>query len=96
MTSVYDLKFKRTLTVGIGIHPDCQRWGISKLQFGHEDTLEDLYEINFCFKLGKNAKETYGILQTAFRPSCTNRASVFEWRKRFKEGLEGWWEVWEE
>ena len=30
---------------------------------------------------------------------CMNRASVFEWHKRFKEGrggCEGWWEVWEE
>ena len=26
------------------------------------------------------------MLQTAFRPSCLNRASVFEWHKRFKEG----------
>ena len=30
----------------------------------------------------------YGILQTAFQPSCMNRASVFEWHKRFKEGRE--------
>ena len=30
----------------------------------------------------------YGILQTAFRPSCMNRASVFKWLKRFKEGRE--------
>ena len=28
------------------------------------------------------------MLQTAFRPSCMNRASVFEWYKRFKEGKE--------
>ena len=28
------------------------------------------------------------MLQTAFRPSCLNRASVFEWHKRFKEGRE--------
>ena len=28
------------------------------------------------------------MLQTAFRPSCMNRASVFEWYKRFKEGRE--------
>ena len=28
------------------------------------------------------------MLQTAFRPSCMNRASVFEWHKRFKEGME--------
>ena len=34
----------------------------------------------------KNATETYGMLQTDFRSSCMNRASVFEWHKRFKEG----------
>ena len=28
------------------------------------------------------------MLQTAFRPSCMNPASVFEWHKRFKEGWE--------
>ena len=26
------------------------------------------------------------MLQTAFQPSWMNRASVFEWHKRFKEG----------
>ena len=41
-----------------------------------------------CFKLVKDATETYGMLQTAFGPSCMNRASVFEWHKRFKEGRE--------
>ena len=30
----------------------------------------------------------YGMLQTAFRPSCMNRASVFDGHKRFKEGRE--------
>ena len=52
------------------------------------DTLEERYAIKFSFKLGKNATETYGMLQTAFRQSCMNRASVFEWHKRFKEGRE--------
>ena len=28
------------------------------------------------------------MLQTAFGESCMNRASVFEWQKRFKEGRE--------
>ena len=28
------------------------------------------------------------MLPTAFRPSCMNQASVFEWHKRFKEGRE--------
>ena len=40
--------------------------------------------MKFGFKLGKNATETYGMLQTAFRASCMNRASVFEWHKRFQ------------
>ena len=56
------------------------------MQSGREDTLEERYAIKFCFKLGKNATETYGMLQTAFRPSCMNRASDFEWHKRFREG----------
>ena len=42
------------------------------------DTLEERYAIKFCFKLGKNATEANGMLQTAFRPSCINRASVLE------------------
>ena len=58
------------------------------MQSGREDTLEELYAIIFCFKLGKNARETYGMRQTAFRPSCMNRASIFEWHKRFKEDRE--------
>ena len=70
------------------LKPDCHSLWISKMQCGRDDTLEERYAIKFCFKLGKNATETYGILQTAFRSSCTNRASVFEWHKRFKGGRE--------
>ena len=44
--------------------------------------------MQFFFKLGKNDTKTYGMLQTAFRPSCMNRASVFERHKRFKEARE--------
>ena len=58
------------------------------MQSGREDTLEEQYAIKFYFKLEKIATETHGMLQTAFRPSCMNRASVFEWHKRFKEGRE--------
>ena len=53
---------------------DCQSWWISKMQ---SDALEERYAIKFCFKLGKNATEMYGMLQTAFGASCMNRASVF-------------------
>ena len=55
------------------------------MQSGRE---EERYAKIFCFKLGKNTSETYGMLQTAFRASCMNRISVFEWHKRFKEGRE--------
>ena len=55
---------------------------------GREDTLKERYAIIFCFKLGKNARETYAMLQTAFGASCMNRASVFDGHKRFKEGKE--------
>ena len=65
------------------LKPNCHSWWISKMQY---DTLEERYYIKFCFKLRKNATETYGMLQTAFRPSCMNRVSVFEWYKRFTEG----------
>ena len=59
------------------------------MQSGRE---EERYAIKFRFKLGKNATETYGMLQTAFGASCMNRASVFEWHKRFKEGAESVWD----
>ena len=68
------------------LKPDCHNWWVSKMQSGRDDTLEERYAIKLCFKLVKNAIERYGILQTAFRPSCMNRASVFEWHKRFKGG----------
>ena len=62
------------------------------MQTGREDTVEERYAIKVCFKLGKNATETYGMLQTAFGASCMNRASVFKWHKRFKEGRETVWD----
>ena len=61
------------------LKPDCHSGRISKMQFGHEDTLEERHAIEFWFKLGKNATERYGMLQTT---------SVFDWHKRFKEGRE--------
>ena len=75
------------------LKPDCHSLWISKLQSGHEDALEERYAIEFCFKLGKNAIEMYGMLQTAFRPSCMNRASEIQGRQGV---CEGWWEVWQE
>ena len=52
------------------LNPDCHSWWISKMQSWCEDILEEQYAIEFCFKLGKNATETYGMLQTTFQPYC--------------------------
>ena len=70
------------------LKPDCHSWWIYKMKPEREDTVEERYAIKFCFRLGKEATETYGMLQTHFRPSCMNRALVFEWHKRFKESRE--------
>ena len=68
---------------------DCHSWWISKMQSGHEDTLEEWYAIKFCFKnLGKMPQKRMECFGLLFRPFCMNRASVFEWHKRFKEGRE--------
>ena len=53
------------------------------------DTFEERYAIKFCFKPGKMPqKPMEGFRLTAYRPSCMNRESVFEWDKRLKEGGE--------
>ena len=68
LSNFYDFRFKLTATAKIGIHPS-KAW-LSQLvnlkkQPGREDTLEGRYARKFGFKLGKNARETYRMLQTA-------------------------------
>ena len=91
LINFYDFRFKWTATAAIRILPT-KAWFSQlvnfKMQSGCKDTLEERYAIKLCFKLGKNARETYGMLQTAFEASCMHWASVFEWHKRFKEGRE--------
>ena len=45
------------------LKPDCLSWWLSKMQ---SDTLEERYAIKSFFRIGKNDKETYGMLQTVF------------------------------
>ena len=45
------------------LKPHCHSWWISQMQ---SDTLEERYAIKFCFKLGKNATETYGMIRLLF------------------------------
>ena len=84
----YDFRFKLTVTAAIGIHPT-KAWLSQLVNFKNAIWTWGRTICNkFCFKLGKNATETYEMFHTAFGASCMNRASVFEWHKRLKEGRE--------
>ena len=91
LTNFYDFRFKWTATAAIGIHPT-KAWLSQLVNFknaiwtsGHfRRTIRNKIVLN----LENNATETYGMLHTAFRASCTNRAWGFEWHKRFKESRE--------
>ena len=61
------------------LKPDSHSWRISKMQSGREDTLEERYAIKFCFKLGKNATDTHGMLQTAFGATILHESSMSFW-----------------
>ena len=69
---------KAWLSLLVNFKNAIRTWGHVRRRIGNK----------FCFKLGKNVTETYGMLQTAFGVSCMNRVSVFEKHKRFKEGTE--------
>ena len=72
------------------LKPDCHSWWISKMQSGHEDTLEEWDAIKLYFKLGKKATETYGMLQTAFGASCMNWASVLSGIRDSRKARSPW------
>jgi hypothetical protein len=50
--------------------------------------LEQRINIKFCAKFGKSASETPQMLTEAYGVNAMKKSSVFEWHKRFKEGLE--------
>ena len=64
----------------------CQVLKIVQMQLGREDNLVARYAIQFCFKLGKTATESYDMVKTAFGPTLMSRATVYRWHKRFQEG----------
>ncbi|GFV49703.1 protein GVQW3 [Trichonephila clavipes] len=53
-----------------------------------ERSLEQRYAIKFCVRLGKNATETFQMLQEAFKDDCISRSQSGKWHKAFKEGRE--------
>ena len=86
-TNSYDFRFKWTATAAIGIHPT-KDWLSQLLNFKKAIWTCGRTICNTILNLEKNATETYGMLHTDFGASWMNRASVFEWHKRFKEGRE--------
>ena len=44
------------------LNPDCHRWGISKMQSGYEDYLDERYAIKFCFKLPQKRMEYFRVI----------------------------------
>ena len=90
LTNFYDFTFKWTATAAIGIYPT-KAWLSPLVNFKHAIWTWGRTICNkILFKTWKNATEKYGMHQTAFRPSCMNRASVFDWHKRFKEAGRLW------
>ncbi|UYV73896.1 hypothetical protein LAZ67_11001326 [Cordylochernes scorpioides] len=53
-----------------------------------ERSLEQRYTIKLCLRLGKNATETFQMLQKAFNDDCISRSQYGKWHKAFKEGRE--------
>ena len=92
LNNLYDFMFKWTATAAIGIHPT-KAWLLQLVNFRNVIWMWGHFGRTICnkilFWIWKNAAtETYGIFQTAFRPTWMNRASGFEWHKRFREGRE--------
>ena len=76
LTNFYDFRFKSTATARIGIHT-AKAWLSQLVKF--KNAISHVIRTicnKILFLTWKNATETYGMLQTAFRPSCMNRASV--------------------
>ncbi|KAJ4447653.1 hypothetical protein ANN_09660 [Periplaneta americana] len=51
-------------------------------------TMEQRVNIKFCYKLGKTATETHGMLVQVYGREAVSRKCVYEWFKRFREGKE--------
>ena len=53
-----------------------------------ERSLKQRYAIKFCVRLGRNATETFQMLQEVFRDDCISRSQSGKWHKVFNEGRE--------
>lgn len=50
--------------------------------------MEQRVNIKFCYKLGKTATETHGMLVQVYGTEAVSRKCVYDWFKRFRDGKE--------
>ena len=62
------------------LKPDCHSWWISKMQSGHEDTLEERYAIEFCFEFRKKYHRNVWNASNCFW-SILHESSISFWVK---------------
>ena len=56
------------------------------MQSDREDTLEEGFAIEFCFKLGTKCHGNVWNASDCFRSILHESSIIFEWHKRLKEG----------
>ena len=88
LTTFYDFRFKRTATAAIGIHPTKAR--LSQLvNFKNAIWTWGHFRSTLCNKIlfytWKKFHRNVWNASDCFSTICMNRASVFEWHKRFKK-----------
>ena len=88
MISASDEQLQQQLEYTL-LKPDCHSWWISKIQSGHEETLEERYVIKFCFNLEKSPQKPMECFTLLFEhlPWIEHQFWV---HKRFKEGRNLW------
>ncbi|UYV71021.1 hypothetical protein LAZ67_8001448 [Cordylochernes scorpioides] len=75
------------------LHPYEQNYTASEIETlaiinSMDRSIEQRYAIKFCFRLGKNASETFAMITEAYKEDTLSRAQVFRWFNEFKNGRE--------
>ena len=82
LTNFYDFRFQWTATAAIGIHPT-KAWLSQLVNFKNAIWTWGHFRRTICHKI-----LFLNLEKMPQKVSCMNRASVFEWHKRFMEGRE--------
>lgn len=69
----------------------CLLFNCTKIFYSHfVITLEQRTNLKFLVRLGKSPPEAFRMLQEVYQDVSMTRFSIFEWHKRFSDGLEEW------